>query len=123
MHYLTDHKRAVGTGSARQGTQHFWWMTVSSYALLPLIILFIFTFGSALGRDYEEVAAYYSHPFPAIVAALTVTVGLLHFKNGARVMIEDYVHGYARELTIILVTCLSYTLIAIALFALARLAL
>ena len=33
MAYLTDRKRAAGLGSAKNGTEHFWNMTVSSYAL------------------------------------------------------------------------------------------
>jgi succinate dehydrogenase / fumarate reductase membrane anchor subunit len=34
MSYLTDRKRATGTGSAKTGTEHFWLMKVSSVALL-----------------------------------------------------------------------------------------
>ena len=60
MRYLTDRKRAEGMGSAKSGTAHHWSMTVSSVALLVLIPLFVFTFGSALGSSYEEVQAYYA---------------------------------------------------------------
>ncbi len=76
MRYLTDRKRAVGMGSAKSGTAHFWAMKVSSVALLILIPLFVFTFGSVVGEGYEAVIAYYAQPFPAIVAALTLIVGL-----------------------------------------------
>ena len=62
MAFLTDRKRATGWGSAKSGTMHHWSMTVSSVALLILIPLFIFTFGSILGSSYEEVTAYYSRP-------------------------------------------------------------
>ena len=74
MRYLTDRKQAVGMGSAKTGTAHFWAMKVSSVALLLLVPLFVFTFGCALGGTYVEVMAYYSRPFPAIVAALTFIV-------------------------------------------------
>ena len=37
MRYLTDRKRAVGRGSARSGTQHMWFMHVSSIALATMI--------------------------------------------------------------------------------------
>ena len=123
MSYLTNRKRVTGLGSAKSGTEHFWNMTVSSAALLILVPLFIFTFGLMLGRPYEEVVAYYARPFPAVVAGLTIVVGFLHFKNGAQVLIEDYVHGFARHATIIAVTCLSYAAIGAGLFALVRLAL
>lgn len=123
MAYLTDRKRAMGLGSAKAGTAHFWSMKVSSVALLILMPLFVFTFGPALGGSYDEILTTYSHPFPAIVAALTVVVGFKHFNDGAQTMIEDYVHGTAQKVTIILVTCLSYGAAATGVFAIARLAL
>ncbi len=123
MQYLTDRKRAVGMGSAKTGTAHFWAMKVSSVALLILVPLFIFTFGPMLGEPHADVVAYFSRPFPAIVAALTIAVGFKHFNDGAQVMIEDYVHGLTQKILIIGVTCLSYAAAATGLFAIARIAL
>ena len=123
MRYLTDRKRAVGMGSAKTGTAHFWAMKVSSVALLFLVPLFVFTFGSMLGQPHEEVVAYFARPFPAIVAALTMVVGFMHFKDGVQVLIEDYVHGTMQKVLIILMICLCYAAAATGLFALARIAL
>ena len=123
MRYLTDRKRAMGLGSARTGTEHHWHMQVSAVGLAILVPLFIFTFGCILGGSYEDVTAYYAKPFPAIVAALTIVVGFVHFKNGASGMIEDYAQGLMRKALIIGTTCLSYAAIATGLFALVKLAL
>jgi succinate dehydrogenase / fumarate reductase membrane anchor subunit len=123
MRYLTDRKRATGMGSAKTGTAHFWAMKVSSVALLLLIPLFVFTFGPILGATHAEVVAYYARPFPAIVAALTIVVGFMHFKDGVQVLIEDYVHGLAQKVLIILMICLSYAAAAVGVFAIARIAL
>ncbi|MGB3179005.1 MAG: succinate dehydrogenase, hydrophobic membrane anchor protein [Albidovulum sp.] len=123
MAYLTDRKRAVGHGSAKSGTEHHWHMQVSAVALAVLIPLFICTFGGILGGTYAEVTAYYSRPFPAIVAGLTLITGMMHFKNGAQGMIEDYAQGLTRKALIIGTICLSYALIATGLYALIRLAL
>ena len=123
MRYLTDRKRATGMGSAKSGTAHFWAMKVSSVALLILIPLFVFTFGTIVGEDYATVTAYFAHPFPAVIAALTLIVGFEHFQSGAQVLIEDYVHGFAQKITIILIKCISYGLMAMGLFAIAKLAL
>ncbi|MGD2002993.1 MAG: succinate dehydrogenase, hydrophobic membrane anchor protein [Rhodobacteraceae bacterium] len=123
MRYLTDRKRATGMGSAKSGTAHFWAMKVSSVALLILIPLFVFTFGTIVGEDYATVTAYFAHPFPALIAALTLIVGFEHFQSGAQVLIEDYVHGFAQKITIILIKCISYGLMAMGLFAIAKLAL
>ncbi|AXT27268.1 MULTISPECIES: succinate dehydrogenase, hydrophobic membrane anchor protein [Ruegeria] len=123
MRYLTDRKRAAGLGSAKSGTAHFWAMKVSSVALLILVPLFVFTFGPVLGQPFDVVLEYYSRPFPAIVAALTLAVGFKHFADGAQVMLEDYVHGTLEKVLIILVTCLSYGAAAAGIFAIARIAL
>ncbi|OUS22496.1 succinate dehydrogenase, hydrophobic membrane anchor protein [Rhodobacterales bacterium 59_46_T64] len=123
MRYLTDRKKAVGMGSAKTGTAHFWAMKVSSVALLLLVPLFVFTFGCALGGTYEEVMAYYSRPFPAIVAALTFIIGFKHFNDGAQVLIEDYVHGMAQKISLILLACISYAAMATGVFAIAKIAL
>ena len=123
MAFLTDRKRAVGMGSAKTGTEHHWMMMVSSVALLFLIPIFVFTFGSILGSSYEEVIAYYQRPFPAVVAALTMLVGFYHFRGGVQTLIEDYVHGFARKVAIIGMICLSYGAAAFAIFAIVRIAL
>jgi succinate dehydrogenase / fumarate reductase membrane anchor subunit len=123
MAFVTDRKRAVGLGSAKTGTEHFWSMTKSSAALLILVPLFVFTVGPMLGRPHEEVVAFFARPFPALVAALTIVVGFLHFRNGAQVAIEDYTHGLTRKVLILVTTGVSYAAAATGLFAIARIAL
>ena len=123
MAYLTARKRAVGLGSARSGTEHYWNMTVSSVALLILVPLFVLVIGPVIGKPYEEAVLYMARPFPAIIAGLTLVTAMLHFKNGIRVAIEDYAHGTTRHLLIIAASCLSYAVIATGLLALVRLAL
>ena len=122
MAFMTARKRAEGFGSAKSGTEHFWSMTKSSLALVILVPLFVFTFGSALGEPWEEVALYYQRPFPAVVAALTLLVGLYHFRQGVQVAIEDYTDGMTRKALIVLMIGVSYTLAAFGVFALVRLA-
>ena len=123
MSYLTDCKRATGMGSAKSGTEHHWTMTVSSGALLVLIPLFIFTFGPMLGASYEEVTAYFARPFPAVVAGLTMVVTFKHFADGVQALIEDYVHGVAQKVTMIVMTCVSYAAMGFGLYAIIKLAL
>ncbi|PRY79384.1 succinate dehydrogenase / fumarate reductase membrane anchor subunit [Yoonia maritima] len=123
MAFMTDRKRAAGLGSAKTGTEHHWHMMVTSVALVPLVVLFIFTFGAILGSPYEEVIAYYQRPVPATIAILTMLVGFNHFANGVRATIEDYTGGMTRKALIIGMTCLSYTAAAFAIFAIVRIAL
>ena len=123
MRYLTDRKRASGMGSAKSGTAHFWSMKVSSVALLVLIPLFVFSFGPMLGASHADVLATFARPFPAIIAALTLIVGFKHFNDGAQTMIEDYVHGVAEKISIVVMICVCYAIAATGLFAIARIAL
>ena len=98
-------------------------MLASSVLMVPVVPLFIFTFGFGLGGTYEEAMAYFSSPFPAIVMALSLVVITLHVMNEAHEAIEDYMHGAAGKLARIAVSAFSYTLIATGLFALVKLAL
>ena len=123
MRFMADRKRATGMGSAKTGTAHFWAMKVSSFGLLILIPLFVFTFGPVLGSDYATVTEYFARPWPALIAALTIVVTMMHFKDGVQVLIEDYVHGLAQKITILVMICVSYGLAAMGLFAIAKLAL
>ena len=123
MAFVTDRKRATGLGSAKSGTEHFWSMTKSSAALLVLVPLFVFTFGPMLGRPHAEVVDWFSRPFPAIVAALTLVVGFLHFKSGVQVLIEDYSDGLTRKALIMVMAGVSYAAAATGVFAIARIAL
>ena len=123
MDFRTDRKRVEGLGSAKDGTEHHWRMTLSSWGLAILVPLFVFTFGSTLGSDYETALATYSRPFPAIVAILTLVVGWMHFKGGVQVLIEDYTHGATRTGLIVATTCLSYAAAAAGVFAIVSIAL
>ena len=123
MAYLTDRKRVSGLGAAGAGTTHHWHQTILSAALVILVPLFLFTFGAILGAPWEEVVIYYSRPFPALVALLTLIVGWVHFAKGVQVLIEDYVGGTARKALIVATTCLSYAAALACAYALVRLAL
>lgn len=123
MRYLTDRKRAVGKGASGTGTEHHWFMQVSAVGLAVLIPTFLYVFGSALGGSREEVLATFSRPFPAILTGLVLVAGMMHFRRGAQMMIEDYWRGSTKKALVIAATLLSYTIMATGLFALARIAL
>jgi succinate dehydrogenase / fumarate reductase membrane anchor subunit len=123
MQLMTDRKRAIGLGSGRHGTHHHWQMMVTSMALVVLVPVFLITFGLGLGGTYEEVLAYFSRPFPAIMTMLTIGVGIFHLMNEVIVAVEDYVPGTKGKLTIFAVTAVSYIMILAGVFAVLRIAL
>jgi succinate dehydrogenase / fumarate reductase membrane anchor subunit len=123
MRYLTARKRAEGLGASGSGTEHHWSMTVSAVGLALLVPAWLYIFGSALGGARDEVVATFARPFPAILTALLLVVGMRHFAMGAAMMIEDYAKGTTRKALIIGATALAWAVAATGLFALARIAL
>jgi succinate dehydrogenase / fumarate reductase, membrane anchor subunit len=123
MRYLTARKRAEGRGAAGTGTEHHWAMTVSSVGLAFLLPVWLYIFGSALGSPRDVVVETFGRPFPAIVTALILVVGMRHFAMGATMMIEDYAKGTTRKMLVIGAVSLAWVIAATGLYALARIAL
>ncbi len=88
-------------GSARSGTDHFWKQRVSSVALVPLTIAFVFIVIGLLGRNHAAAAQILGSPFVAITMMLFVISGAYHMWLGMQMIIEDYVHS-DRKLTLIM---------------------
>jgi succinate dehydrogenase / fumarate reductase membrane anchor subunit len=84
-------------GAARSGMREDWLMRLTSVALVPLTIAFVWLMLKLLSRDYNGVRSELGHPFPAILVMLFVLAGIYHMQLGMRSIIADYVHGHARE--------------------------
>lgn len=123
MRYLTARKRAEGQGTAHHGAAHHWAMTLTSVGLAFLVPGWLYIFGSALGGTRAEVVATFAQPFPAILTALLLVVGMRHFAMGATVMLEDYTRGTTRKMLVIGAVSLAWVVAATGLFALVRIAL
>lgn len=121
MRYITPRKAAVGLGASHTGTEHHWWMTVSSAALALLTPSFLMVVGTALQRPGRpEILAYFSQPYPAIVIAAFMTLGMMHFIKGTRILIDDYLEHTARKVALIIAAVFGWAVIATTLFAMAR---
>ncbi|MEZ5797937.1 MAG: succinate dehydrogenase, hydrophobic membrane anchor protein [Paracoccaceae bacterium] len=123
MRYLTARKRAEGKGASHTGAHHHWSMTLSAVGLAFLVPSWLYVFGSALGGSRAEVLETFSHPFPAILSALVLVIGMRHFAMGATTMIEDYARGTARKMLIIFAVSLAWMIGAVGIFALLKIAL
>jgi succinate dehydrogenase / fumarate reductase membrane anchor subunit len=80
-------------GSARSGTHHAWMMRVTSAALIPLTVAFVWIVLSLVGNDYNTVRETLGAPLPAILMLLFIGTSIYHMKLGMQTIIEDYVHG------------------------------
>lgn len=119
MSYKTDFARVQGLGRAGEGVHHFWVQRVTSVALVPLTLLFLFPFARALGGGHEALLATYGQFGHALTAILFIAVACWHFAIGMQVVIEDYVHGAPRVVSLVLVKMFSAVLGAAGVLAVA----
>jgi succinate dehydrogenase / fumarate reductase membrane anchor subunit len=92
QHLHDDLARVRHLGSARSGTSAAWHMRLTSLALVPLTIGFVWLVLTLIGQPFEEVRARLAHPVPAVLMLLFIGTGLYHMQLGMRTIIEDYVH-------------------------------
>jgi succinate dehydrogenase / fumarate reductase, membrane anchor subunit len=89
--------RVLGTGSARNGTGHWWAERVTSVALVPLTLWLLFSLLTLPAFDYETVRTWVALPVSSFLAVLTVAVMSYHAYLGTSVIVEDYVHATAAK--------------------------
>lgn len=113
MSLRTPLGRVLGKGSAKEGVHHWWVQRVTSVALIPLTVSFVVSLLSLPGLDYNSVHGWMHQPWTAVLLVLFVGLASWHSKLGLQVVIEDYVHGGAKTLSLVLST-FAHTLIAAA---------
>lgn len=116
--------RARGLGSAKSGTDHFWWLRVTSIMLAVLTPWLVWLLVSLIGADLDTARAAIAKPWNAILLAVFVVAMFWHTKLGVQVVIEDYVHARALEVASQLLVTLACVVGAFAsLYAIGRIAL
>ncbi len=94
--------RVRGLGSARGGTHHWWMQRVTSIALLPLTIWFVFSAVGLAGAGYAETRAFIGAPLNAVLLLALIGLTFHHMAAGLQVVVEDYMRGeFARMATIL----------------------
>ena len=71
---------------------HFWRQRLTSVALIPLSIAFIFIVMALLGRNHAAALQILGSPLIAITMLLFIGTTVYHMWLGMQVIIEDYVH-------------------------------
>jgi succinate dehydrogenase / fumarate reductase membrane anchor subunit len=102
-----------GLGSAKSGVHHWWLQRLTSIALVPLTIWFTVSLLSLPALDHVTVIAWMAQSWTALLLILLVLVGTWHSQLGVQVVVEDYVHGGMRTLTLVVVT-FAHVLVAVA---------
>ena len=100
-------------GSARSGTTDAWFIHLTSVALIPLTVGFVWLMLDLLRKDYNGVRAELARPIPAILLLGFILAGIVHMELGMRSIIVDYIGGHSRKWALAANTCFA-ALVALA---------
>jgi succinate dehydrogenase / fumarate reductase membrane anchor subunit len=100
----TPLKRVRGLGAAHGGTDTFWRQRMTAVANIPLVLFLILSIVTHIGAGYDEVRAYLAQPIVALALLALVISATIHMRIGLKEIIEDYVHGGAKVVAILLAT-------------------
>ncbi len=116
-------RQALGLGSAKAGTAHWWAQRVSALALIPLALWFVFSLLLLPNLEYATARAWLQGPTTGFLALLLVGVGAYHSYLGTVVVVEDYVHEEGYKLLLLMLLRFLHVLAAgAASFAILRVA-
>jgi succinate dehydrogenase / fumarate reductase membrane anchor subunit len=94
--------RVLGLGSAKEGVEHWWRQRSTALLLVPLALWFVIAVIGLAGADRAALAAWMHNPMAAILMILLLAATFYHAALGLQVVIEDYVHGEAAKLVMLL---------------------
>jgi len=109
-------------GSARTGTGDAWIVHVTSVALVPLAVGFVWLVLDLLSKDYKGVRAELARPIPAILLLAFIIAGIVHMELGMRSIILDYIGGQPRAWALAANTCFAALLALACVYATLRIA-
>lgn len=98
----TPLKNARALGSAKEGADHFWKQRVTAVANLFLAVALVWIVISMIGLDHAAAKARLASPLVAIPMLLLAVSGAIHMRLGMQVIIEDYVHGEASKIVLLM---------------------
>jgi len=115
--------RVLGMGAAHEGVHHWWLQRLTSVALVPLSIWFVASLLLLPSLDYATVSAWMAHGSTTLLLLLLVLTAAWHSRLGVAVVVEDYVHGGLKTVTLVFFTFAHLLLAAAAVLAILRVAL
>jgi succinate dehydrogenase / fumarate reductase, membrane anchor subunit len=127
---LADHQSDLRTpisrvrflGSARMGTTEARLVHLTSLALAPLTLGFVWLMIDLSRKDYNGVRAELTHPISAILLLAFIFAGVVHMELGMRSIIVDYISGRSRAWALAGNTCFAALVALACLYATLRVA-
>ena len=84
--------RVRGLGSAKEGTDHWFFEKLTALALVPLSVWFVAAVLGGIGADYATLKAWMSVPSNMTMMILLIVACFWHASLALGTVIEDYVH-------------------------------
>ena len=104
------------------GTTAAWVVHLTSVALVPLTLGFVYLMLDLLHKDYNGVRAVLARPIPVILLLAFILAGIVHMELGMRSTIVDYLGGQPRTWALVANTCFAALLALACLYATLRVA-
>ena len=114
--------RVRGLGSAHSGAHHWLVQRFTAIGNLVLLLFLITSFVLLPDLSYGTVSGWIGSPVPATAMALLIISIFWHARLGLQVLIEDYVHGAARLLALVVLNFYAIGGAAFGLYSIARIA-
>lgn len=106
--------RVLGSGSAKEGTEHWWMQRVTAIGLLLLGVWFLVAFAGLADYSHAALIAWVGRPGNSIMLLLLSLTLAWHSALGVQVVIEDYVHGAALKVLMLIASRFIHVLLAVA---------
>jgi succinate dehydrogenase / fumarate reductase, membrane anchor subunit len=114
--------RVLGRGSAHEGAHHWRVQRVTALALVLLVPWLLLSLASLPDMGFATVQAWMAGLVHAALLVLLVLAAAWHSQLGVQVVIEDYIHGAARGIGLLVSTFLHILLAAVGVLAVIRVA-
>lgn len=101
MSLVSPLNRVLGLGSAKGGSEHWWVQRVSAVALVPLGLWLMAAVAGLPDFGYASVSSWMASPLNSILLILLIVTMTYHSYLGVQVVVEDYVHGATKTVTLI----------------------
>ena len=106
--------QVLGSGSAKDGTEHWWAQRVTAVALLILGSWFLISIMRLDSFAYDSMVDWAGRPFNSVMLLLLSLTLAWHSALGVQVVIEDYVYGPFIKVVSLLLNRFAHAFLAIA---------
>lgn len=106
--------RALGLGSAKTGTSHWWMQRVTAVALVPLSFPLLNLLSLCFNAPYRDTVTWLSAPFNTVCIVAWILAVFYHAALGLQVVIEDYVAKEGMKIITVWTVNLSFLFLALA---------